>query len=107
MDNLTSLEEIQQIIDSNQMVFLYFGGKACGVCTALKPKIEEMLKAYPEIRSIYIDIEQSHNIAVHYNFFTIPAILLFVEGKVTMREARYLSIQEMNKGISRYYSMKY
>lgn len=105
MENLYSLESIKHSIDNNNMVLVYFGSKTCGVCTDLKPKVDEMLKEYPKIKSIYVDVDKSHNIAVSYNFFTVPAILVFVEGKLTIREARYISIRELNKGILRYYNL--
>jgi len=105
LENYDSLELIKQTIDSNDMVLIYFGNKTCGVCTDLKPKVEKVLEEYPRIKSIYVDIEKSHNIAVSYNFFTVPAILVFVEGKVTIREARYISVPDISNRISRYYNL--
>ena len=105
MENYDSLELIKQTIDSNDMVLIYFGNKTCGVCTDLKPKVEKVLEEYPRIKSIYVDIEKSHNIAVSYNFFTVPAILVFVAGKVTIREARYISVPDISNRISRYYNL--
>lgn len=105
MENFYSLELIKQSIDSNNIVLIYFGNKTCGVCVDLKPKVEEMLKEYPKIKSIYVDVEKSHNIAVSYNFFTVPAILVFVEGKLTIREARYISVLDLSNKISRYYNL--
>ncbi|SHJ26235.1 thioredoxin family protein [Parasporobacterium paucivorans] len=107
MQNTASLDEIQQSINDNAMVLIYFSGRSCGVCTALKPKIEEMLQAFPKIKSMHVDAEKSQDIAAYYNFFTIPAVLVFVEGKMTIREARCFSVQELNKGVSRYYSLLY
>ncbi len=38
-------------------------------------------------------------------FFTIPGILLFVEGKESIREARHISVQDIDNRISRYCSL--
>lgn len=105
MEIFDSKELIEESIISNDMVLIYFGSKTCGVCVDMKPKVEEMLKEYPKIQSIYVDVEKSHKIAVSYNFFTIPGIIVFVEGKETIREARNISILDLNNRISRYYNL--
>lgn len=105
MEILDSKELIQQSIDDSDMVLLYFGSNSCGVCRDIKPKIEEILNRYSKIKGIYVDVERSHNIAISYNIFTIPGILLFVEGKETIREARHISIQDIDSKLHRYYSL--
>jgi len=94
---------IEELINKNDMVLVYFGSKTCGVCIAMKPKIEEILKKYGEIKSLQVDVEKSLELSAAYNIFTIPAILIFVEGKETIREARYISMQDIEGRISRYY----
>lgn len=105
MKTLDSRELIEDKINNNKMVLVYFGGNSCGVCVDLKPKIENLLKEYPNIKLVYIDAEKSHNIAISYDFYTMPGIVLFVEGKETIREARNISVDSIDEKISRYYNM--
>lgn len=105
MEKLQSQELIEETINNNEMVLLYFGNKTCSVCVDMKPKVEEVLEKYPEIKSVYIDVEQSPKTAVSYSIFTIPAIVFFVEGKETIREARYISIKDVDMRIGRYYEL--
>lgn len=105
MDNLQSQELIEETINNNDMVLLYFGNKTCSVCVDMKPKVEGILGRYPEIKSVYIDVEQSPEIGIKHSIFTIPAILFFTEGKETIREARYISIKDIDMKISRYYDL--
>lgn len=100
-----SCEAIDALINENEMVLVYLGNENCGVCNALKPKIKEMLKAYPNIKSVQVDTEKSLKVAAAYNSFTIPVILLFINGKEIVREARHISIQDINNKISRYYNI--
>ncbi len=102
---MDSKELIRQSILNEEMILLYFGSSSCGVCVDMKPKVEDVLKKYPRIKSIYIDVEKSHNIAISYDIFTIPGILVFVEGKETIREARYISIGDIDNKIHRYYDL--
>ena len=96
---------IKKLIRENEMVLVYFGSESCGVCIAVKPRIEEILKNYPGIKCIEVDVDKSIGAAGEYNVFTIPVILLFINGKETIREARFISIQDLEYKIARYYNM--
>jgi thioredoxin-like negative regulator of GroEL len=98
-------EFIEKLINENEMVLVYFGSETCSVCCAVKPKVEEILKDYPKIKSLQVDVEKSLQVAAEYNIFTIPAILVFIEGKEIIREARHISMQDIDNKIKRYYSM--
>lgn len=105
MNNIDTSKVIEKLINKNEMVLVYFGSDNCDVCSAIKPKIEEILKSYPKIKSTQVDIEKNLKLSADYNVFTIPAILVFVQGKELIREARYISIQEISNKIARYYSL--
>lgn len=105
MKTLDSNELIEMAIKEDEMVLVYFGSRNCGVCVDLKPKVNALLERYPKIKSVYVDMEKSHKIGISYNFFTMPGLLLFVEGKETLREARHISVDELDMKISRYYDM--
>ena len=107
MHIVNSKEKIENLISKNDMALVYFGSEACGVCISIKPKMEEILKKYPKIKSAEVDVKESVIISAEYNIFTIPAVLLFVEGKETIREARYMSIQDIDEKISRYYNLMF
>lgn len=105
METLNSNELIDKVINDNDIVLVYFGSSNCGVCVDMKPKIKNILTKYDKIKGIYVDTEKSSKIAISYSFFTIPAILVFVEGKETIREARHISILDVDTRISRYYNL--
>jgi thiol-disulfide isomerase/thioredoxin len=100
-----SNEVLEKFIEDNEMVLVYFGGENCGVCRAMKPKVEEILKNYPKVKSVQVEVEKLLQVSVKYNIFTIPGILLFIHGKEAIREARNISIIDLNSKISRYYKL--
>jgi thiol-disulfide isomerase/thioredoxin len=102
---LDSNEEIENLIKENQMVLVYFGSESCNVCNAMRPKVEEILKNYPKIKSAEVDTEKSLKLSSDYSVFTIPVILIFIEGKEILREARYISMKDINDKITRYYEL--
>ncbi|MDP4146732.1 MAG: thioredoxin family protein [Bacillota bacterium] len=105
MNIISSLDAIEELIKNNQMVLIYFGSNSCNVCSAVKPKVEEILKDYPKIISAQIDVEKSLEISAFYNIFTIPVVLVYIEGKEIVREGRHISILDINSKIDRYYNM--
>lgn len=66
-----------------------------------------MLIAYPDIAKVYVDADQYPDIAASYNIFTVPGILLYVQGKEFIREARHISMIGLEESISRYYNLLY
>lgn len=105
MKSIDSYGEIENLIKESEIILVYFGSCGCNVCSAIKPKIEEMLKSYPKIKSIEVDTEKALQIAAAYNIFTVPGILVFASGKEIIREARYISIKDVNAKVSRYYEI--
>ena len=103
MKNIESLEEARNLIESGSITLLYLSRPDCGVCTALKPKVEQMLEEYPGIRAGYIDLDALPEAAGEFSIFTIPGILVYVHGKESVREARYVSMDDLESKIARPY----
>lgn len=103
----TTLEETQQCLRENPFVVLYISRPGCGVCTAMKPKVEEIVQSLEEARFCSLDLEQVPEAAGEYSVFTIPAILLFVDGRETIREARYVSMEDLRARMERLYELRF
>jgi len=103
-----SLEEILRKIDGSDGVMLYFWGDSCNVCDALKPKIKEVFdKNFPKIEQIYIDAKNNTQIAAHFNVFSIPTTIVFLDGKEFVRVGRNLSIADLINKVSRPYEIMF
>lgn len=107
MEIFDSKENLDKLLKTNDMILLYFGTDFCNVCHAIKPKLREILENYPKIKCIYIEVDKLPIISTSYNIFTIPAIILFINGRETIRKARFINLQEMEKNISRLYELYY
>lgn len=64
-----------------------------------------MLERYPKIKFKKINIDECTEIAGQFSIFTIPAILFFINGKEVIRKARFISMDELEENISRYYTL--
>ena len=97
--------DVDNLISNNDMVILYFSGSDWGVCKIIKPQIIALLKKYPKIKSAEIKTEESIEISAQYNIFTLPSVLMFIDGKEVIRKLRYMSLVELESNISRYYNL--
>jgi len=100
---LTSMGEIEEFIEQNDLAFLYITMPNCSVCHGLQPQIENMLADYPKIQSRTVDASEVTEIAGKFNIFTVPVLLLFVHGKEYIREARIVHTEAFEQKITRIY----
>ncbi|MDD3999013.1 MAG: thioredoxin [Candidatus Shapirobacteria bacterium] len=72
----------QEVLEFKGQVLVDFWASWCGPCQMLSPIIEEIESERKEIKVVKIDVDQNQNIALQYNISSIPAVLIFDEGKV-------------------------
>jgi len=105
---IESREEIEGVIEKNDAVIIYFSTPQCGVCKVLKPKIIELVDAqFPKMVFTYVNCEKFKDVAASYSVFTVPTIVVFLEGKEAVRKARYISVPEFAKELERPYGMMF
>jgi len=107
MHRLENASDIDNILACEGMQLLYLSRPDCGVCTALKPRVQAMLEYFPRIEAWDIDLDEHPVLAGRFEVFTIPAVLLYAEGREFIREARYFSVDQLAGRISRYYDLMY
>ena len=86
---------------------LFLSRPDCGVCAPVKTKVEQLTEEYPEVRSRAADLSQLPEAAGILGVFTVPAVLLYVKGKETLRFARHFSMDELAAAIERYRALLY
>ncbi|KYH34023.1 thioredoxin [Clostridium tepidiprofundi DSM 19306] len=107
MKRLSTFEEIDEFIKSNDFSLLYFGLPNCDVCDALFPKVQTMLEDYPNIKLGRVYLNENAELGGKFSIFTVPAILVYIEGKEAIREARFINMDLLENSIKRYYDMFY
>ena len=104
--DITSLEEFNGVIKTNKGVLFYFSHEECNVCKVLKPKIYNLLlNKFPRIKMYYSNTFFYPEIAAQNSIFTVPAILIFFDGKEFIRKSRNIGTEELRKEIERPYGL--
>jgi thioredoxin-like negative regulator of GroEL len=100
------LEELQNTIGTEVGVLLYFSGENCNVCHALRPKFKELFDAeFPALKQIYLDAHENAEISAHFQVFSVPTMILFMDGREFAREGRSVSLHQLREKVQRPYEM--
>jgi len=101
-----SLEDLENLIKEEMGVLLYFSTPTCNVCKALKPKIKKSFEEnFPLIKQIYIDSSKNPQIPASMQIFSVPTIVVFLDGKEFARESRNISVDLFVDKIKRPYEI--
>lgn len=101
-----TLEQIQHIIQSETGVLLYFSGENCNVCHALRPKfVETFDQHFPLVAQHYLDAHDNPEISAHFQVFSVPTMIIFLEGREFAREGRAVSLHRLTQQLSRPYTI--
>ncbi len=100
------IDDIERAIAEETGVLLYFSGRDCGVCDALKPKVESLFgESFPMLKRYYVDAHEFPETAAHYRVFSVPTLIVFLEGKEFVREGRNMSLMALKEKLDRPYGI--
>ena len=107
-DNIYEIEKLEKIITDNIGVLVYFSTLKCSVGEALEPKVLELIKNdFPKIATFFVDMNAAPRLAAEYSVFVEPTILIFFDGKETLRKSRHISIHDLSNSIGRIYMIAF
>ena len=103
---LADAADYSGFLHRHRMCAVYFSGPDCHVCAALRPKLFELLRSrFPKLAVAEVDCAASQALAAQQTVFTIPTLIVYVEGKELQRKARAFSLAELASELERPYVM--
>jgi len=106
MHTISSIGEFNDLVNENQAVLAYFSTEACTVCKVLKPKVTQMVaEFFPSIKAVYIQSDQLPELAAQMRIFTAPTVVVFFDGRETIRKSRAFGVEELRGEIQRPYDL--
>jgi thioredoxin 1 len=71
------------VLKSEVPVLVDFWAEWCRPCLAIGPSVEEVAKEFEGRAKVYkVDVDSNSELASEYGVMSIPALLVFKEGKV-------------------------
>lgn len=80
---VTASDFQDKVLNSDVPVLIDFWAEWCGPCKAIGPSIEQLAAEYEGRAKVYkIDVDNDGELASKYGVMSIPALLVFKDGKV-------------------------
>lgn len=106
MRSLITNSQFEQFIAAHPAVVIYFSSPACGVCQSLKPRVFELIRdEFPKMELAEIDCTEAVELAAQQGIHAVPSLLVFFDGRETLRLSRNFSVTGLRSEIMRPYSM--
>ncbi|SFM33426.1 thioredoxin family protein [Marinobacter zhejiangensis] len=105
MKTVSTELELTGLLEDSPAVLLLFGGHQCGVCQAIKPQLERLVREhFPGVVTGYIDCQDSAaSLCATRGIFSLPVVQLWFEGQRFAEFARVFSIGEVRASMERPY----
>ena len=100
---LSSLQDWQAALARPALLVLW-GGAHCGVCSALKPRIADLLQQTPALAGLVlasVDCEQAPAVCAQLGVFSVPVLRLYLDGRLALDFGRHFSLSVVRDGLVR------
>ncbi|MBQ6039473.1 MAG: thioredoxin [Oscillospiraceae bacterium] len=71
-----------EVLQASGRVLVDFWASWCAPCMRMAPVLDEIDADYPELKVVKVNVEAAQEPAVRFGIDSIPAFLLFENGKV-------------------------
>jgi len=95
------VNRIKEKILSEKMIVVYVKSDGCSVCEPLFEKVSNLCKV-KNIPIEKLDVIEDREFVAQESLFSAPMILFYVEGKLVIKEGRFLRLDELERQIHRY-----
>ena len=105
METVCGEAQLQARIAGPALLVL-FGGAHCGVCQAIRPRIESMVaQSFPQFAMAYVDCAQAPAVCAQQGVFSLPVLRFYLGGQLVLERGRSFSLQEVGAEMERLWGL--
>lgn len=100
--------DLEQFLITHPAVLVYFSSPGCGVCQSLKPRVFELIRQeFPRMQLAEVDCSEAVELAGQQGIHAVPSLLVFFDGRESLRLSRNFSVAGLRSDLMRPYSMMF
>jgi thioredoxin 1 len=105
---IIEIAEWEYLIKEHDAMMVYLYSEKCNVCTSLFPKVKELIEnKFPKVTLIILDAIENRGLAAQIRMFSVPGIILFIDGKEQFRANGLVMLSELERKIEKPYRMMF
>lgn len=86
-----------EVLDENGKVLVDFWASWCGPCMMMGPVLEQLDQKHPELKVVKVNVDEVQQPAIQYGIDSIPAFLLFENGKVIQKAVGAMPLEALEQ----------
>lgn len=86
-----------EVLENKGTVLVDFWASWCGPCMMLSPIVDELAEEVEGVTVGKVNVDENQELAIRYGIDSIPALLLFREGKLAGRSVGLRSKEELKQ----------
>ena len=79
---LKTRSELKEHVKKHQVVIVKFKAEWCGPCKKIEPLVNTLMKSYPKINYVVVDVDDGSNIASYLKIRSIPTMVSYLDGDI-------------------------
>lgn len=93
---------LSQLIAAHPILLVQFGAESCPACKSIRQRLDAWTAQHTAVGAIYISVPDYPALAAQEQIFTVPTIVVYVNGQCTLRESGYFSLDLIFSQLQRY-----